>query len=49
MYMVIDTQAEGWVVLAGSAATEMNHRLSNNRSNQCVKLFIDYLYLNFTV
>ena len=36
---------------AGSAATEMNHRMSSNESNQwqCVKLFIDDLYLHFAI
>ena len=34
---------------AGSTATKMNHCSRGNRSNQCVRLFIDYLYLHFTV
>ena len=34
---------------AGSTATKMNHRLRGNRSNQCVRLFIDYLYIHFTI
>ena len=34
---------------AGSTATKMNHWLRGNRSNQCVRLFIDYLYIHFTI
>ena len=34
---------------AGSTATKMNHRLRGNRSNQCMRLFIDYLYIHFTI
>jgi len=30
---------------AGLTSTKMNHRSRGNRSNQCVRLFIDYLYV----
>ena len=33
---------------SGSTATEMNQS-RGNRSNQCVTLFMDYLYLHFTI
>ena len=44
---------EGWCYLfttAGPTAMETNHCLSGSELNQwqCTKLFIDYLYLNFT-
>jgi hypothetical protein len=36
-------------IASGSTATEMNHQSRGNRSNQCATLFIDYLYLHFTI